>query len=115
MHDGETSCILLFEREYDKIDLYDSNSVILEFVALSYVDPSKNQYAYRLRGVDEDWVYCGNDAQAVYRNLSPGRYVFEVKGANGDGVWGDEISTLDLEIHPLYIAAIWHMWHIFCC
>ena len=83
-----------------KLDFYDIASVSFDFVALSYIDPVKNRYAFRLKGVDHDWIYTDDPQSAIYRNLSAGKYVFEVRGSNGDGVWNPDITSLEFEIHP---------------
>lgn len=70
------------------------------FAALSYVNPEKNQYAYRLDGFDKDWQYVGAQSRATYTNLSPGTYLFRVKAANNDGLWSSQESTVRIIIHP---------------
>ena len=47
-------------------------------------------------GVDEDWVFAGTRRHADYPNLSPGDYIFRVKGSNNDGVWNEESAVLKL-------------------
>ena len=83
-----------------KLDFYDVASVSFDFVALSYIDPSKNRYAFRLKGVDHDWVYTDDPHSAIYRNLSSGKYTFEVRGSNSDGMWNPDVTSIDFEIHP---------------
>lgn len=70
------------------------------FAALSYVNPEKNQYAYRLDGFDKDWQYVGAQSRATYTNLSPGTYLFRVKATNNDGLWSSQESTVRIVIHP---------------
>lgn len=70
------------------------------FAALSYVNPEKNQYAYRLDGFDKDWQYVGAQSRATYTNLSPGTYIFRVKATNNDGLWSSQESTVRIVIHP---------------
>ncbi|MDE6089777.1 MAG: response regulator [Duncaniella sp.] len=89
---GENGCA--------KLDFYDVASVSFDFVALSYTDPSKNMYAFRLKGVDHDWVYTDDSHSAIYRNLPSGKYTFEVKGSNSDGVWNPDVTSIDFVIHP---------------
>ena len=44
-----------------KIELdYKQNVFNFDFVALSYSQPNKNEYAYKLEGFDTDWNYIGN-------------------------------------------------------
>lgn len=74
----------------------------IEFVALNYIFPKKNQYAYYLEGLDKDWHYVGNSRSASYMNLRPGKYIFHVKASNNDGVWNETGINLAIEIQPPY-------------
>ncbi len=74
------------------------NSFSIEFVALNYLNPQKNQFRYRLKGFDNTWVDAGSISRATYTNISPGRYVFEVMTCNNDGVWGQEPAKLTIFI-----------------
>ncbi len=72
-----------------------------EFSALHYSKPRKNRYAYKLEGFDKDWVSTGaSKRSARYTNLAAGRYVFRVKGSNGDGVWNDEGTAIRITVLP---------------
>ena len=101
---------------------YNDRMFSLHYTALSYVSPSKNQYAYRLEGFDREWNYVGNQTKATYTNLPPGRYTFRVKATNNDGLWSDHEAALVIVVSPpfwwswparilylaLAIAAIWY-------
>ncbi|WP_426110394.1 ligand-binding sensor domain-containing diguanylate cyclase [Massilia sp. PWRC2] len=78
-----------------------------EFSSLHYTDPARNSYAHRLRGFDRDWVITdANHRTATYTNLDPGTYVFEVKAANEQGIWGEQPATVTVHILPPW----WHTW-----
>ncbi|MBX7218610.1 MAG: protein kinase [Blastocatellia bacterium] len=79
---------------------YSDNFVTFEFAALNYIHPEKNTYAYRLVGVDRDWIYCGTRRAASYTDLAPGTYLFQVKGSNNDGVWNETGAAVRLVITP---------------
>ncbi len=79
---------------------YAQNVLSFDFAALDYTAPEKIQYAYKLEGLDRDWVYCGNQHSAFYTNLDPGKYTFQVKGTNSDGVWNEDGAFVKLVIHP---------------
>jgi signal transduction histidine kinase len=68
--------------------------------------PEKNQYAYRLEGLDRDWVYAGTRRHADYPDLKPGDYVFRVKGSNSDGVWNEEGIAIRITVEPPF----WQTW-----
>ncbi|MFP4412176.1 histidine kinase dimerization/phosphoacceptor domain -containing protein, partial [Coleofasciculus sp.] len=71
-----------------------------KFAALDYTNPEKNQYAYKLEGFDQDWIYSGTRRYASYTNLDPGTYRFRVKGSNNDRVWNEEGTSLTIKITP---------------
>ena len=79
---------------------YDKNSLSFEFAALSYVSPERNLYAYKMAGVDKDWVYSGKRHYASYPDMIPGKYTFRVKGSNNDAVWNEEGTSVSIIISP---------------
>lgn len=86
---------------------YECNSFSLQFVALSYEDPLKNRYSYRLRGVDKDWVVSPTPNIASYTNLPPGKYEFEVRGSNNDHLWNEKNASLLIVITPPWWLSVW--------
>jgi signal transduction histidine kinase/ligand-binding sensor domain-containing protein len=99
--------------------------ISFEFAALDFTAPEMNEYAYKLEGVDEDWIYTrptrrlephtnvqeGADIErswyytgarryVSYRDLNAGEYVFRVKAANNDGVWNNEGIAITIILPP---------------
>jgi signal transduction histidine kinase/ligand-binding sensor domain-containing protein/CheY-like chemotaxis protein len=83
------------------------DSFSVEFAALNYRNPRKNQFAYKLEGVDNDWVYCGTRRHASYGNLSGGTYLFRVRGSNNDGVWNKNGASMKIIIIPPFWETMW--------
>jgi signal transduction histidine kinase/ligand-binding sensor domain-containing protein len=83
------------------------NFVSFEFAALDYTAPEKNQYAYKLEGLDRDWVQAGTRRRADYPNLGPGNYLFRVKGSNNAGVWNEEGIAIPIIITPPFWGTWW--------
>ncbi len=86
---------------------YDKNFLSFEFAALSYYNSQRNKYAYKMEGVDKDWVYSGTRRYASYPNLSSGEYTFRVKGSNNDGVWNKTGTSLSIIITPPWWKTSW--------
>jgi signal transduction histidine kinase/ligand-binding sensor domain-containing protein len=84
---------------------YDYNNLSFEFASIHFSRPAKNRLAFMLEGIDADWNYS-NRRFASYSNLPPGNYEFLIKGANGDGIWNPEISSLKISITPPW----WRTW-----
>ncbi|MEM9261626.1 MAG: triple tyrosine motif-containing protein, partial [Bacteroidota bacterium] len=79
---------------------YISNNVELTFSALEYTTPSKNTFRYYLAGAEPAWAHTSTSNKAAYLNLDPGTYTFRVKAANGDLIWGEEVTSLDITVLP---------------
>lgn len=77
------------------------NHFSIEFSLLSYANPMRNKFAYRLEGYDNDWQYTGaSNRMANYNNLQSGTYTFRLKGANENGVWSENERLLQITILP---------------
>jgi len=80
---------------------YHQSVFSFEFAALEYTIPGKNKYAYKMEGVDPDWVYTDATRRfATYTNLDPGKYIFKVKGSNNDGIWNEQGTSVNVIILP---------------
>jgi ligand-binding sensor domain-containing protein/signal transduction histidine kinase len=86
---------------------YRDNFLSFEFAALDYTAPEQNQYAYQMEGLDRDWVYVGTRRHVDYPNLSPGDYLFRVKGSNSDGIWNEEGTRIQITITPPFWGTWW--------
>ncbi len=85
---------------------YHENALSLEFAALDFTDPQRNQFAYRLIGFDDDWVPLRNEHRVSYTNLAQGNYLFQVKAAGADSVWNEQGAELAITVRP----APWQTW-----
>jgi ligand-binding sensor domain-containing protein len=74
------------------------NYIEFSFAALSYINPGKNQFAYRLEGYQEEWRTTDKEPGITFAALSPGKYRLQVKAANNDGVWNEEGAVFAFEI-----------------
>jgi ligand-binding sensor domain-containing protein/serine phosphatase RsbU (regulator of sigma subunit) len=74
------------------------NSFSVEFAALDFTRPAKNQYAYKLEGLEDNWIYAGTRRIANFSKIPSGNYVLHIKGSNNDGVWNEEGVSLRIII-----------------
>jgi ligand-binding sensor domain-containing protein/signal transduction histidine kinase len=86
---------------------YFENSFTVDFIALHYHDPIKNQYAYKLQGFQTDWTYCGNTHKVNFSQLPPGEYVFKVMASNNDGYYNQQGDSLTINIKSPFYKTIW--------
>lgn len=71
---------------------HNDNNIYIDFFMPDYGNSSRIQYAYKLEGLDEEWIFSENRNYASYTNLSPGNYEFLVKGRNSSGEWSKEVK-----------------------
>jgi len=96
-----------FVPEYAKsIQLnYKQNYFTIDFSEICFTSPEKVKYSYMLEGLDQDWIQTdARHNSATYTGLKEGKYIFKIKGANGDGHWGDTVTRLNITITPPF----WH-------
>jgi len=86
---------------------YKENFISFEFAALDYTAPERNKYAYKMEGLDQDWVYIGTQQHADYRNLQHGEYIFRVKGSNNDGIWNEVGTWIHIKVTPPFWVTWW--------
>ncbi|TKG97456.1 response regulator [Puteibacter caeruleilacunae] len=86
--------------EWNDIHLtHHQNSFTISYTNFYFGGTRKLKFAYRLLGATTKWMET-NNKQAIYNNLPPGEYTFEVKATNPDGKWNPNPSTLHIIIHP---------------
>lgn len=94
--------------EIPKISLeYFDAFIAFDFVALDFVSPDKNEYRYRLAGLDNEWNVARDYRQAIYSSLSPGNYTFQVEASNNDGVWNRHKTEVEVTVVPPPWSSWW--------
>jgi signal transduction histidine kinase/ligand-binding sensor domain-containing protein len=86
---------------------YNNQSFTLEFAALNYYKPQKNQYAYRIMEMQDKWIQLGNENNVNIAHLGYGNFTIKVIASNNDGAWNNEGISLKIIIDPPYWATFW--------
>jgi diguanylate cyclase (GGDEF)-like protein len=79
----------------------------IHYAGLSFLEPEKVQFKYRLEGFDQGWVDAGTRRVAYYTNIPPGFYRFRVGAANNDGVWNEEGSAFLFQLKSHFYQTWW--------
>jgi signal transduction histidine kinase/ligand-binding sensor domain-containing protein len=80
----------------------------IHYTANSFVDPRKVRFRFRLFGRDENWRFDNvNRRTAIYTDLRPGRYRFEVTACNNHGIWNDTPRHFEFILAPHYYETGW--------
>lgn len=85
---------------------YNEKNLTIEFSTLSYDKPKSIKYAYKLEGIDKEWVYVDSKKRfANYNNLPSGKYTFSIKSSNRKSDWS-ETTHFNIHVKP----APWKTW-----
>jgi len=71
---------------------HDLNNIAINFVAIDWSTPYQIHYQYKLQGFDKDWDLITNNNFAEYRNIPPGRYVFQLRAIGKTGKWSKTLE-----------------------
>jgi hypothetical protein len=92
----------------DKVDLrHFENSISLSFSTLGFSLPGKIKYQYKLEGYDKEWINTTDRNYVSYTNLNSGKYEFQVRCANADGIWSDDYTRLQITIATPFYKTWW--------
>lgn len=89
---------LNFPRRVKRVEIY--------YTALSFLNPDKVRFKYKLEGYDTVWIDAGKERRAVYTNLEGGEYLFNVIACNDAGLWNTKGASFRITVIP----PIWKTW-----
>ncbi|MEM6718075.1 MAG: two-component regulator propeller domain-containing protein [Bacteroidota bacterium] len=99
---------LSVENDTNIISLkHDQTVITIDYEAVGYTRPEKNQYAYLLEGFEEKWNYVGSKTSATYTNLEPGDYTFKLMASNNDNIWNEAAVILEINVLPPWWKTVW--------
>lgn len=108
-----TSVIAADQVQYEAGNRIDLKEIEIEegrdylsiaFSAIGYSNPK--EFAYKLDGVDTDWVFTQEFRSTSYTNLSPKTYTFFLKSRLVGGEWSEEVSV-QIYLVPKWFETIW--------
>jgi signal transduction histidine kinase/DNA-binding response OmpR family regulator len=77
---------------------HDQSSFSFRFLAIDNVLFSNYNYAYRLKGFNDNWIDSEKERLATYTNIPPGEYIFEVKASSGGGEWDIQEKSVAISV-----------------
>jgi signal transduction histidine kinase/ligand-binding sensor domain-containing protein/DNA-binding response OmpR family regulator len=77
------------------------------YTVLSFIHPGGIRFKIKLSGYDDDWMEVGTTRNTYYTNLSPGRYTFQVKACNAEGVWNKTGASFSFYMRPYFYQTGW--------
>lgn len=86
---------------------YAQNNLHITFKGIAFKSHGSFRYKYRLLGLDTTWVFTTSQSNfARYPTLPAGRYFFEVKALNEDGIESEQSAAINIVI----LKPFWQQW-----
>lgn len=79
----------------------EERSLSITFAALDYNKNEPIRYAYRLEGVDNDWLYT-TESRINLSNIPAGSHRLLIRSTNGDGVWVANEASVTISRTPYF-------------
>ena len=92
---------------------HNSNSISFSYQAIKLTKPEKITYSVMLDGFDREWNNVGDDRDISYNNLKPGKYIFKVRSRYDNGDWGENVTSIQINIAPPWWMSIWFILIVF--
>jgi signal transduction histidine kinase/ligand-binding sensor domain-containing protein len=93
----------------DTLDLpYDSTNIALQFTMPEFYAPDKHRFEYWLEGVDKHSLTTAQGyPSAAYSNLSPGHYIFHLRGIDQRGQKSARETVLHILVSQPWWSSPW--------
>lgn len=90
---------------------YKQSDVEITFTAPFFDDPEKVKYRYKLKSVNDEWVYLKHNNTVRFASLSPGEYSFIVAAGINGRDWYEISVPVEFTISPPFWKR-WWFWGI---
>lgn len=73
---------------------------------LSYAEPKRHRFRFRIDGYDQNWVELGSEGERILSRLPSGSHLLEIQGAVAEGAWTPS-QSLVIEVAPPWWRSGW--------
>lgn len=87
----------------------EDNLLSIRYSSSDYWNPKKNNYAYKLEGLNEDWQIIGNQQELNFSNLKPGEYSLIINSAKNIDQDETLFSAIEITVLPSFWQKPWVM------
>lgn len=79
---------------------YQDRMLTVDFIAADYSNPDLNNYAYKLEGLNSDWIISNDARKASFTTLPPGSYTLRLAAASPSGIWNWDARAISITVNP---------------
>lgn len=74
----------------------------LTLKSISFINPVKNHFTYKLEGLDKTWNYSGSGGYIAYNNILPGDYTLRIRWTGKNGTWTTPVPVFHLHVKQYF-------------
>lgn len=93
-----------FDVRYSRLEEinlgYEDRVFSVDFYAADYANPDLVTYAYKLEGLNPDWIISRGPTPASFTTLPPGDYTLKLAAASPDGTWNWDALSIPVHVAP---------------
>ena len=97
----------LLSEKPDVTIRHSQNGFDISFAALDYSAYEQIRYAYKLEGLDQDWVKTGTRRDAYFASVPPGRYRLLIRITNASHSVTESVEALNIRVLPPWYRSWW--------
>ena len=86
---------------------HNQNIFSITFNVMNKSLQGKVEYAYKLEGLEENWINIGGENQVAFRNIPYRNYKLHIKARYKNQEWQNNYSTLFISINPPFWLSWW--------
>lgn len=87
---------------------YPDNNFTIDFSSTDFSNPLKNEFAYKMSGLSDNWIFLGNHHTLNISNLSPGDYTLFLRTRNNESAWnGAKMFEAKITVYPPFWKSWW--------
>ncbi|EDY82218.1 Two component regulator three Y motif family [Verrucomicrobiia bacterium DG1235] len=87
---------------------HSENQIMISFSLLDYSNHGRNEYAYRMSGLNDDWVELGTRQTVSFNYLPANSYQLEIRAKPPGAMWSESSPTKSLSL--TIAAPFWQTW-----
>src|SRR5690606_11461269 len=84
---------------------YNQSTFSIDFAALNFTSHTMTEYAYKMEGLDKEWIRLKTNRKVYFTNIAPGKYTFLVNVVDSKGEFKGKETKLYIEISPPFWAS----------
>lgn len=86
---------------------YKQRDFSISFQGINFINPDKNNYRYKVDGVNNTWVEMGNQSTINFTYFPIGTYEIKVQVSTNRNKWNDTFRSLSVTVLPPWWKSWW--------